>query len=301
MPIGSPPRMRGEHGAARCATRDAGITPAYAGRTSYSDRQVRSRRDHPRVCGENRPAFRRRLAAARITPAYAGRTLDHSAGRRRIPDHPRVCGENWLVKDLISVEDGSPPRMRGERPIGQARLRQARITPAYAGRTCTSRSTPTRTPDHPRVCGENDSWWASAQSRHWITPAYAGRTVPTRSRSLMSRDHPRVCGENHPDQLLDRLDDGSPPRMRGELTTRRCRRGGFRITPAYAGRTPAEASLSPCRTDHPRVCGENLSQSAIGDTFKGSPPRMRGERTQERILVVMGRITPAYAGRTSSS
>ena len=91
---GSPSRMRGKAGWPLCGLPCIGITPAYAGKSqpwrSYSQR----RWDHPRVCGEKRPAVdgKRPLrgspphvrgkvkdpvpvsALVGITPAYAGKS-----------------------------------------------------------------------------------------------------------------------------------------------------------------------------------------------------------------------------------
>ena len=90
---GSPPRMRGKE--FNC-TRDkevAGITPAYAGKSTRPTPSRSRRRDHPRVCGEKKllnhsdpaitgspPRMRGKEHYAgldydpiRITPAYAGK------------------------------------------------------------------------------------------------------------------------------------------------------------------------------------------------------------------------------------
>ena len=50
--LGSPPRMRGKVLAALGAAHLGGITPAYAGKSYYSELSTFLLRDHPRVCGE---------------------------------------------------------------------------------------------------------------------------------------------------------------------------------------------------------------------------------------------------------
>ena len=50
----SPPRMRGKLRHRREQNREAGITPAHAGKTSITTLRLLCRRDHPRACGENR-------------------------------------------------------------------------------------------------------------------------------------------------------------------------------------------------------------------------------------------------------
>ena len=49
---GSPPRMRGKAVKARSWPISRGITPAYAGKSSFQAGTVSASRDHPRVCGE---------------------------------------------------------------------------------------------------------------------------------------------------------------------------------------------------------------------------------------------------------
>ena len=50
--LGSPPPMRGKVGMAVFATLTAGITPAYAGKSSHSGISACDKQDHPRLCGE---------------------------------------------------------------------------------------------------------------------------------------------------------------------------------------------------------------------------------------------------------
>ena len=54
---GSPPRMRGKAKGPLGLLRAAGITPAYAGKSSVSSSSVHRSRDHPRVCGEKMTAY----------------------------------------------------------------------------------------------------------------------------------------------------------------------------------------------------------------------------------------------------
>ncbi len=151
------------------------ITPAYAGKTLRDRRTVASTADHPRVCGENyleidRPPAERgspprmrgkhknaetKAELQRITPAYAGKTGRGGMYQATATDHPRVCGENLERKGFIVTKTGSPPRMRGKHTANLRKLPNARITPAYAGKTLNGRVNARRNKDHPRVCGEN--------------------------------------------------------------------------------------------------------------------------------------------------
>ena len=110
-----------------------------------------------------------------------------------------------------------------------------------------------------------------------ITPAYAGKRCSLMLSRILMRDHPRVCGEKREIRQPPAALRGSPPRMRGtglQVGSAHEKQG---ITPAYAGKSGAFFGRVAVQPDHPRVCGEKLSDCQRG------------------ILSV--RITPAYAGK----
>ena len=92
---GSPPQVRGKLAVSGFFTAPDGITPAGAGKTSVIIYEYIRGWDHPRRCGENSAAYRRRAVdegsppqvrgklnpnvrskiPVRITPAGAGKTL----------------------------------------------------------------------------------------------------------------------------------------------------------------------------------------------------------------------------------
>ena len=153
--VGSSPRMRGAHLGGCCVNDISGIIPAYAGSTDALDRRAHAHGDHPRVCGEHSAEVTRtcwvrgsspRMRGARvpkvwlrlgnrIIPAYAGSTRTCGARGTSSRDHPRVCGEHAPLPDVSNPLTGSSPRMRGARPVLEARLRLRGIIPAYAGST----------------------------------------------------------------------------------------------------------------------------------------------------------------------
>ena len=156
------------------------------------------------------------LVTHRITPAHAGKRSARQAHHRRPPDHPRACGENHTASLLPSRMKGSPracgengsfclvkmwlrgspPRVRGKPPPREVVFADVGITPACAGKTLGCPAAPTRSEDHPRVCGENCwkrlriSWTGGSPPRvrgkpalltlecdgFGITPACAGKT-----------------------------------------------------------------------------------------------------------------------------
>ena len=80
----------------------------------------------------------------------------------------------------------------------------------------------------------------------------------------MIQDHPRVCGEKLGKRDLLGHRQGSPPRMRGKEALSNMIARTIRITPAYAGKSPAGNQQNRQGGDHPRVCGEKGIEDADG-------------------------------------
>ena len=133
-----------------------------------------------------------------------------------------------------------------------------------------------------------------------ITPAYAGKRAPYTPTSSTPRDHPRVCGEKFglPSHTFRWV--GSPPHMRGKGRDGRLHPALLGITPAYAGKSPARPGPRPWRWDHPRICGEKFPNIHVPVCRSGSPPRMRGKAHAGIRGIHQRRITPAYAGKSST-
>ena len=90
----------------------------------------------------------------RITPAYAGKSFRSDRPKATVRDHPRLCGEKWTLTEIIRIRKGSPPPMRGKVSEPTAVFAVCGITPAYAGKSESRRSTQKHGKDHPRLCGE---------------------------------------------------------------------------------------------------------------------------------------------------
>ena len=74
----------------------------------------------------------------------------------------------------------------------------------------------------------------------------------------------------------------------------------FWITPACAGKRGSGSLPRSCRRDHPRVCGEKISQTRRNLPLGGSPPRVRGKvRCIPKQRNTAG-ITPACAGKSQT-
>ena len=149
--------MRGKVHTATWATSIFRITPAYAGKRRLSSTPPVCSPDHPRLCGEklyhcrktdmvlgSPPPMRGKVHTAtwatsifRITPAYAGKRRLSSTPPVCSPDHPRLCGEKCNALCKPDCRTGSPPPMRGKVVDFDHVIAEDRITPAYAGKSCT--------------------------------------------------------------------------------------------------------------------------------------------------------------------
>ena len=171
------------------------------------------------------------------------------------------------------------------------------ITPAYAGKSSHCTDTRLAHEDHPRLCGEKQSKRSGTTSRHRITPAYAGKSRTREESGLFERDHPRLCGEKRPTERSAATISGSPPPMRGKVSSDAPFSSRARITPAYAGKRWVDLTRKSGRRDHPRLCGEKIKRLKTQTSVLGSPPPMRGKALLMHHKSFDDRITPAYAGK----
>ena len=88
--------------------------------------------------------------------------------------------------------------------------------------------------------------------------------------------------------------------MRGKDRTEQPRRPSPGITPACAGKRLLPSSGDTRGWDHPRVCGEKMNQSSSHRWVTGSPPRMRGKVSGQKLWMVLCGITPACAGKSGN-
>ena len=131
-----------------------------------------------------------------------------------------------------------------------------------------------------------------------ITPACAGKSASHGCGSRGWRDHPRVCGEKVSAIHRESASLGSPPRMRGKVTSGMLFLAFIGITPAYAGKRQMARKAGRTKPDHPRVCGEKPLPDPERIFQVGSPPRMRGKVPPHCCFCPAHGITPAYAGKS---
>ena len=170
-----------------------------------------------------------------IISADAGSTPECGSPCPHNADHPRGCGEHFLLRSSVPVLGGSSPRMRGARIEKLGTGKADRIIPADAGSTKLNDRNYSVNGDHPRGCGEHNSWvvrmhWNPGSSPRMrgapqtpvrlrslirIIPADAGSTACRNTLCQKTKDHPRGCGEHHDLHSPCPRVSGSSPRMRG--------------------------------------------------------------------------------------
>ena len=134
-----------------------------------------------------------------------------------------------------------------------------------------------------------------------LIPAWAGKT--RRRDDCLSRKgaHPRVGGENLVETSLLASCPGSSPRGRGKRLRPRAAQLAAGLIPAWAGKTWRALCLARSLRAHPRVGGENLTLTSPRLSFCGSSPRGRGKRRGRSVCPRIGRLIPAWAGKTFMS
>ena len=134
-----------------------------------------------------------------------------------------------------------------------------------------------------------------------ITPACAGKSTTRHRTAAFYRDHPRMCGEKPLIYKHGTYGEGSPPHVRGKVRIGGTDYARGRITPACAGKSLFQPEPPQGRRDHPRMCGEKMSEDVTTAEDAGSPPHVRGKVRHRAVIYHDGRITPACAGKSRNS
>ena len=205
-----------------------------------------------------------------------------------------MCGEHVTETDINDLVRGAQLSMSSPKSVYG-------IIPACAGSTSSLATAARSRRDHPRMCGEHDTYeapcmWTSGSSPHvrgarierrsdllrvGIIPACAGSTRERCNKSLHGWDHPRMCGEHTARQPFTRSLSGSSPHVRGALDDYLSRFDGRGIIPACAGSTSRNRGRQRRAGDHPRMCGEHLAEVGRVAFAHGIIPACAGSTSQE--------------------
>ena len=227
-------------------------------------------------------------------------------------------GEEPVIIALTTFPAGLPPRGRGRVTRLRRNSCSSRITPAWAGKSRRHNTKMRAQKDYPRVGGEEvpplARFFGAAglpprgrgrgDGRYCrlaplgITPAWAGKSQRRVFCGLSWWDYPRVGGEESSTIARNGSAMGLPPRGRGRVDCSFILCPSIRITPAWAGKSLTFISSLSLIADYPRVGGEEPAIVRIFLFHRGLPPRGRGRVPAVSSVSLLGRITPAWAGKS---
>ena len=254
---------------------------------------------HPRIRGERRGGDRMRGHTLRFIPAYAGNAPVSGRTRWASVVHPRIRGERPLDRGESNHRHGSSPHTRGTHLARHPPGGHRRFIPAYAGNATTCLPERKAETVHPRIRGERHcrkrvrsmsigssphtrgtrSIRAGASRSGRFIPAYAGNAErPLNGRCHFSV-HPRIRGERPTSPPGRSPGIGSSPHTRGTHRLRLVGQGGQRFIPAYAG---------------------NASWTLASFTLTSVHPRIRGERTSNKLLIYRRKSKPSDSTKHSA-
>ena len=131
-----------------------------------------------------------------------------------------------------------------------------------------------------------------------FTPTCVGTTRLELINLLLQAVHPHVCGDNVAVEFPKFFENGSPPRVWGQLLQALLDRIISRFTPTCVGTTYEAFFTDGGEAVHPHVCGDNDTHIVIQRLVGGSPPRVWGQQSSQPVLCSIIRFTPTCVGTT---
>ena len=171
--------------------------------------------EHPRVCGENLHAGDKRQVRGGTSPRMRGKppeSITSAADRgtsprmrgkpqarsptiRRPRNIPAYAGKTTRGSSRKLCSRGTSPRMRGKHGCKMTPIQIHRNIPAYAGKTLISRTYSNRTPEHPRVCGENTNTSKWDWDNYGTSPRMRGKPGSLIRRQVETGNIPAYAGK----------------------------------------------------------------------------------------------------------
>ena len=333
---GRSPRVRGSPRVTEAQAEEQGSIPACAGEPKAPTSEARGSRVDPRVCGgahrSPAPCISSQGRSPRVRgsrrrggghgrregsiPACAGEPPPRGLNRGHPGVDPRVCGGARHRNDVIGVDGGRSPRVRGSHaeldrgpgefgsipacagePVGAlAVLHDDRVDPRVCGGAVDATG-PQRggSGRSPRVRGSPGAGWARPCASGSI-PACAGEPAPPRSTPEPRRVDPRVCGGAVKAPRSRPSHKGRSPRVRGSLAAGGARSRELGSIPACAGEPPTGAAGPSRGRVDPRVCGGAYALSTVPSCTRGRSPRVRGSPVRGGVGDAREGSIPACAG-----
>ena len=150
----------------------------------------------PRVWGQVDTDYNNSLAN-RIIPTRVGTSILIDEIGTILKDHPHACGDKSGLKVLFMIVIGSSPRVWGQ---GSSNHLYSQLTR-----------------DHPHACGDKLRNCVLFSVNIRIIPTRVGTSVSDDMTFLKKEDHPHACGDKFHDALFSNSDEGSSPRVWGQV------------------------------------------------------------------------------------
>ena len=199
------------------------------------------------------------LPCGRFIPACAGNAAAPELSRTFQTVHPRMRGERCGSRMKVKRTAGSSPHARGTHDRPGRRDRPDRFIPACAG---------------------------NASSRSLM--------------AFMIAVHPRMRGERRKLDVMRKFSSGSSPHARGTLTAGVAMSQDRRFIPACAGNASPRQRPLCLLSVHPRMRGERIGNGSTIAHSAGSSPHARGTLFLTCENVRVPRFIPACAGNARS-
>ena len=193
--------------------------------------------------------------------------------------HPRIRGERRVIRVAGFNDTGSSPHTRGTRQSDPTSAAASTVHPRIRGeRTTRMTENSFRAGSSPHTRGTLGIEYVCFAVCRFI-PAYAGNASAPGPTATALPVHPRIRGERAPTPTHRGKTPGSSPHTRGTRTYANTQGQDPRFIPAYAGNAPG------ARVEH---------------EIEAVHPRIRGERTSNKLLIYQGKIAPSDSTKHSA-
>jgi len=193
---------------------------------------------------------------------------------------------------------GSPPRAWGQHNHRRGRGGIRAVHPHGRGDNMTrlaarqaSRGSP------PRAWGQRPQSMARCH-RCRFTPTGVGTTHSIAAARRLIKVHPHGRGDNNGSLVIEREQDGSPPRAWGQRASVGASLAPPRFTPTGVGTTQRPETNCSRKSVHPHGRGDNGHRRCDVAGVDGSPPRAWGQRSCPARPRLAQWFTPTGVGTT---
>ena len=147
----------------------------------------------------------------------------------------------------------------------------------------------------PRVWGQGGRY-SSTDYKRRIIPTRVGTSTWSCFNRCSQTDHPHACGDKGRPEDEPTDEEGSSPRVWGQVDNFLANLNMLRIIPTRVGTRADPKTSLPMKKDHPHACGDKIERFQGLDISRGSSPRVWGQvQSPQTVFPVFG-IIPTRVG-----